>query len=318
MRDEVLVKPDLFNPRDNRVDIIIPFHAQYQKVVRLLESLVLYTHSNPFTVTLVDDASPNNTFGSEEHANLSKINVKIIRNEEQIGFGASLLEGYKATNNPWVVFLHSDCRVTEPNWLKNMGITMQKLKGSGIKMVGARSNNPGPDADPRMKADAGHHRIDDFVLGNDDYLPLYCVLVHRKLFDLVGGFIRPYPYVGYEDQELAHRLRKFGYKQAVCGGSWVFHEGGGTLNDLVKIDPRINLVVEEDNRDLCIKHIRALSNTKAQKKPQAPPPKPQPPKAHFNPQPQPKSPSPVAGTPTKASEARSVADLIAMFGDGSR
>ena len=44
------------------VDIIIPFHGAYQKVTRLVESILFATKSNPYQICLVDDCSTNERF----------------------------------------------------------------------------------------------------------------------------------------------------------------------------------------------------------------------------------------------------------------
>lgn len=79
-------------------------------------------------------------------------------------------------------------------------------------------------------------------------------MCHRQLFDNIKGFVKSYPYGSYEDEELYYRMKKFGYKQAVSGNSWVFHHGGSTFNDL----KNEQLKVVEQNRQKCIEDIRKL------------------------------------------------------------
>jgi hypothetical protein len=328
--DNFRLANELFG-KDCQVDIIVPFHGQYAKVSRLIESVCFFTQSNRYDLCLVDDGSPNADYA----ASLLKAKFHIVRREDQGGFGAALMSGFQDTKSPWVCFMHSDCKIMEVNWLKAMGTTLQQLKGHGVKMISARSNNPGPDADPRMQVGQGVI-AEDFVLGSDFFLPLYCVLMSRQLFENINGFVRPYPFVGYEDQEIAHRMQKFGFKQAVCGKSWVWHEGGGTINALMQDNPRIKKVVEESNREACISHIRGLAGMKVKK---APVKKPErqptsawtPPQGYFE-RPrfvedeedfQPRSISPAAqreNDPKEGfdpSKVRSVAELIQRFGDGS-
>ena len=49
----------------SKVDIIIPFYAQYEKVVSLIQSIVLAVRSNPYQITLIDDCSENENFSKE-------------------------------------------------------------------------------------------------------------------------------------------------------------------------------------------------------------------------------------------------------------
>jgi GT2 family glycosyltransferase len=78
------------------------------------------------------------------------------------------------------------------------------------------------------------------------------------LFSRVGGFLKNYPYGYYEDEEFAARLRKYGYKQAVCRSSWVHHEGACTIRSIWRANPNLRKVMEEENRDRCIEDMKKL------------------------------------------------------------
>lgn len=223
---------------EQKVDIIVPFHAKYEKLATLIHSLIYQTRSNPFRVCIVDDASPNDIFFQSAFEAFP--NILTIRNETQLGFGASLEIGAKALAQhgafPWLVFLHSDVIIEDPNWLLNMGQTMLNLKSQGVKLVSATTNNPTVN-NPLLSAKKNEHRED--VILESDYLPLYCALCHRELFNKIQGFVKPYPYAGYEDIELAARMKKYGFKQAVSGKAWVYHEGAATIDYLTNKEPLI-------------------------------------------------------------------------------
>ena len=69
------------------VDIIIPFHGQYERVKTLVKSILIACRSNPYQICLVDDASPN----KEWIKNFQDVDqVMTVQNEQQMGFGASL------------------------------------------------------------------------------------------------------------------------------------------------------------------------------------------------------------------------------------
>ncbi len=239
----------------SRVDIIVPFHGQYAKVVKLLESIWYITKSNPYLITLVDDASPNDTFIDQ----LKKApQLQIIRSEKRLGFGGALEFGFQNTKQPWVCFLNSDCVIEDPNWLIELGRSLLNGKEQNIRMVSAKSNNPGSGTDKRLKATRKSIKGKDIVL-KDGFLPLYCAMCHRDLFENIGGFIKAYPIGYYEDEELAYRMRHYGFKQAICGQSWIYHEGSGTIKDLIRQDPTIKEIVEK-NREKCVEDLRRLQN----------------------------------------------------------
>lgn len=247
----------------SRVDIIIPFHSQYEKVTSLVKSILLSVKSNPYQITLVDDCSENENFQKEIHdqfkpeeRSIFKPIVRCIRNEKQLGFGGSLKVGYDNTDLPWVLFMHSDCRVEDPNFMIEMGKSLLnwKEKKIPVKMVAACSNNSGSCS--LAQKDKKDVEGKDLILENGS-LPLYCAMCHRDLFKYIGGFIKPYPYAWYEDEELAFRMKKSGFQQGVSGKAWINHEGAATIKYLWNKDKSGEIKkTMEQNRDLCIQDIK--------------------------------------------------------------
>jgi GT2 family glycosyltransferase len=229
------------------VDILIPYYENYVGVKNLISSL-FSTVGIPYQITLIDDGSENMYFGE----NFTKIKpspflpeIKCIRNAKRLGFGACVNLGIKATSQPWIVVMHSDVEAQQNQWLINMMTSMNNLKSLGIKMVSAQSDNP-VNGDPRLKA--SKIDVNDDITLSDDYLPFYTTLFHRQLINAVGA-LKEYPYAGYEDEEFASRLRKKKFKQAICGSSWVHHEGSVTI----KAAPdSIQKIIFEENRNRCI------------------------------------------------------------------
>ena len=253
------------------VSIIIPYHGHFQNVATLVESILRITQSNPYQICLVDDASPNEhesrLFGEEFTKLIPDVRESIpqiiwTRNKEQLGFAASLKQGYDLTAQqkviaPWVVFLHSDCKVIDPAWMIEMGRSLLSGKSSGVKMVSARSNNPGEGLHPALRGERDDEiRKGSDVILEDGFIPLYCAMCHRDLFNHIGGFIKSYPYAMYEDEELAFRMKKHRYKQAISVKSWISHEGGVTINPLCT-NSKVRKAMEE-NRNRCISDMRSL------------------------------------------------------------
>lgn len=249
---------------ETKVDIIIPFYGQYQKVYSLLKSIWNGTKSNPYHIYLIDDCSPNEGFvtGFDEAPRTT-----VIRNESQLGFGGALEVGFQRslekqakaekierffTPTNFVLFMHSDCLIENANWLSELITTYMRLKDHDVGLVSARTNNPGAATDPRLKGEQ-KESVPDVIL-EEGCVPLYCALCNRSLFKQIGGFIKPYPYGWYEDEELALRMKRYGLKQAISGGSWVKHKGGATFRTMKN---KIQDVMEQ-NRNQCIADLRAL------------------------------------------------------------
>lgn len=247
----------------SKVDIIIPFHAQYEKVVSLIQSILFAVKSNPYQITLVDDCSDNKDFSNEINNEFKKNTpegfrplVQCIRSEKHSGFGASCKLGFENTNLDYVLFMHSDCLVEDPNFMIEMGQSLLDWKNKNIpvKMVSARSNNACGLKKAECKISEKENQ--NIILENET-LPLFCCMCHRDLFKHIKGFIKSYPYAWYEDEELSFRMRKYGFKQGISCKSWIKHEGGATIK-YVWNKIKNSKEIMEKNHSMCISDIKNL------------------------------------------------------------
>lgn len=234
------ITPDNFSNVDPRVmscvEIIIPFFGNHSGVSTLMESIFKSVSTNRYQITLIDDGSENSSF--VEEINRSKMpGVVCMRHDKSEGFGAainSVIDNPKHPWIPWVLIMHSDVLVEGPHWLSSLGHSMQKLKSQGVKMISPRTDNPGSNLNDLFESKGIKGRdstCEDFILPDGHYLPLYCALCHRDLFRHIGKF-KEFPLAGCEAEELAMRMNRHNFKQAICGSSWVHHQNEGTLSRL--------------------------------------------------------------------------------------
>ena len=237
------------------VSIIIPFHGQYQKVVELVTSILLFTRTNPYEILLINDGS-NQSF---IEAFKKTPQVRVFSTPRHNGFGAAVELGVSNSTQPWMLVLGSDCKVETSDWLLELGQSMLRLKDRGVKLVSARMSSADSYTD-RLIAGA-MDKGEDYIMSEEDgCLPFNCVLFHRELLEKIG-FIKKYNLLGYEDEEFMYRMRHYGYKQAISGKSYVFHHGGATIKEILKKDPSLKNILEK-NRDICIEDVRKLSYIK--------------------------------------------------------
>jgi GT2 family glycosyltransferase len=209
------------------VEIIIPFHDEHAKVLNLVNDIFATVATNRYLITLVDDGSANSSFVSQLKS--KKIaGVRFLGHEKCKGFGAAVNTALKNpfnVNIPYVLIMHSDVRLHDLNWLFRLGTTLYNMKTKGVKMVTPLTNNPVADVPSLI---GKHGEIGDDSVLSEGFIPMYCALAHRQLFQKVGLFMEC-PYAGTEVEEFAWRMRKNGFTQGVCGSSWVHHDGGATL-----------------------------------------------------------------------------------------
>ena len=240
---------------ESGVDILIPYHAQYAHVRNLVLSIIQHTLVDSFSsyrITLVDDFSKNINFFDE----ISKYDyLDAIRLSEHRGFGAAVNAGITHTKKPYIALLNSDCLIKEANWLIELWNAYLRLsKSDNVRLVSSCMNNAVNGSKLQQQDCVGRDTKDRIV---SSPLSLVCCFFPRKLIDRIGYF-KEYSFGYYEDEEFFFRMKKFGYKQAVTGKSWVYHEGGLTTNYLWNKNPEIKKVMLEDNRNKCMIDVRRL------------------------------------------------------------
>lgn len=232
------------------MDIICPFHGQYEAVTRCFASIQNYTPNQEYAVHLIDDCSPNQAFIEDFTKNRKKTFGK--RLDRHSGFGAAVNAGIRAGNSPYVVIMHSDVVVENIYWLYHLQKALAEGKSHGVKLVSARVDNAGTSNNypPFLLSDA---EMSEEVIVSDKPLPMICCIAHRELFRRVG-MLKEYPYCWFEDEEFFHRMKSFGYKQGVAVRSVVKHEGGRSIKPLLSNQEIKSQVFENANR--CLSDIK--------------------------------------------------------------
>src|SRR4051812_23367077 len=122
-------------------EICIPFYAEYLHVRECIESILIYTKACPYRIFLVDDGSPNKDF-LNEMKKLSNV-IEGISHPEQRGFGAALNTAIKNTVLPFLVFLHSDIKIVDSKWLKELYKSFTEMRRTQkVELMCACSDNP--------------------------------------------------------------------------------------------------------------------------------------------------------------------------------
>jgi GT2 family glycosyltransferase len=217
------------------VSIIIPIWNKWEYTHHCLLSLLENTDGVSYEVIIINNASTDETSQM-----LGKIeNIKLIRNETNLGFVKACNQGAWAARGDYVLFLNNDTRVTK-GWLK----AMVDIAGNGDRVgaVGAKLVYQ----DGRLQEAGGivwndganlawnYGRYDDprrweyNYVKEVDYCSGACLLVKRDLFESVGLFDEEFRPAYCEDTDLAFRIRESGYKVMYQPKAEVIHFEGTT------------------------------------------------------------------------------------------
>jgi GT2 family glycosyltransferase/glycosyltransferase involved in cell wall biosynthesis len=216
-----------------KVSIIIPVFGKVEVTLRCIRSIASNPQKNSFEVIVVNDGSKDST--KDWIGKLS--GVRLINNQENLGFIQSCNNGAAAARGEFLHFLNNDTIVTS-NWLDELVWTHESFTDVGL--VGSKLLYP----DGKLQ-EAGAIVWQDgsawnYGRGHDPDRPEYnyarqvdycsgaSLLISKENFQKLGGFDTHFSPAYYEDTDLAQKVTKRGLKVIYQPASVVYHIEGST------------------------------------------------------------------------------------------
>jgi hypothetical protein len=208
---------------------------------KCLDSLKKLTYPN-YEIIFVDNAS---TDDSIEFVEKNYTEIKIIKNESNLGFAEGNNVGIRNSNGEYIILFNNDV-IVDKNWLNETVKIAKSDKKIGI--VGGKIY----DYDSNVLQHAGGrlHKFTNFYLFTSeigagekdvrqydkirevDYVICTAILIKKNVIEKIGlmdnGF---YPLYG-EDIDLNYRVRKMGYRIVYTPSAKVWHIGSGTFGKI--------------------------------------------------------------------------------------
>lgn len=229
------ISTDIVFPRIDQalVSVIIPVYGKIEYTLAALRSIQKNLPTVKFEIIVVDDRSPDSSLSILKQIDT----VKVIENQENLGFIRSCNHGAKHAKGDYLCFLNNDTEVKE-NWLDALVQTFRDFPGTGLvgsKLVypdgrlqeaggilwnDASAWNFGKFQDPALP-ELNYAREVDFCSGAS-------ILIPRALFEQLGGFDEHYLPAYYEDVDLALKVRQQGLRVLYQPLSCVIHFEGIT------------------------------------------------------------------------------------------
>ena len=205
------------------ISIIIPAHNQEEYTMACIESIQVNT--SDYEIIIVDN-------GSDEKIDIgfyySEMPVKMINNEENLGFPKAVNQGIEAAQGDIIVILNNDVIVT-PNWAE----ILQWHMGNGMAMVGPVTNSiSGPqqvlidrydDLDGLNKAAEANHEKNKGQLYFYHRLVFFCVAIKRAVIDKIGLLDEIYTPGNFEDDDYCMRAIDARFKLGIAKDCYVHH-----------------------------------------------------------------------------------------------
>jgi GT2 family glycosyltransferase/glycosyltransferase involved in cell wall biosynthesis len=223
-----------------RVSIIIPVFGQVEVTLSCIRSIAANPQKSSFELIVVNDGSKDST--KDWIGRLP--GVRLVNNEENLGFIQSCNKGAAAARGEFLHFLNNDTLVT-PSWLDELVWTHDSFTDVGL--VGSKLLYPDgrlQEAGAIVWRDGsawnygrGHNpdRPEFNYARQVDYCSGASLLISKENFHSLGGFDTHFSPAYYEDTDLAQKVTKSGLKVMYQPASVVYHiEGSTSGKDLSK------------------------------------------------------------------------------------
>jgi GT2 family glycosyltransferase/glycosyltransferase involved in cell wall biosynthesis len=252
------------------VTILVPVFNNAEHVRRCIESVLANTHMPRAELLLIDDASTDRATRLllDGYAQLPK--VKLLRNDDNLGFTRSVNLGLRAAEDRDVVLLNSDT-VVGPRWLEALALIAYGARS--IATATALSDNAGAFSTPKVPANDTSSlmpvheaaRLSARAASDDaHFVPTgngFCMYMRREALNDVGlldelNFPRGYG----EENDWCMRAGERGWRHAIALRSYVRHVNavsfGSEAKAALREDARV--VLERLHPDYSVQVKRAF------------------------------------------------------------
>jgi len=204
-----------------KCDIVIPVWNHPEYTSDCINSIIKNTRY-PFRLILIDNGSDAKTQKYlESLLHRSDLEIKLMRNEKNLGFIKAVNQGLKESSSSYVCVLNNDTLVTD-GWLGEM-ITVAD-SNQDIGLVNPSSNNLGQDpASISMDkfADSIKNLSGQFIemgacLG-------FCMLIKKEIFEKIGFLDEIYGVGNFDDTDYSRRAANAGFSCVRAKASYVYH-----------------------------------------------------------------------------------------------
>jgi GT2 family glycosyltransferase len=235
--------------------VIILSHNNYERTTGpCLESLYRGPEEKPYEVTVVDNASTDETPRMLEKYAREKANFKAVFNRNNRGFAGGNNDGVKEAEGDIVILLNSDTVLPEGTFGRMIN-HMKKNPDWG--MLGPVTNAAGneqkiyigeDEVEKAMNAGerfCSHSTNDCFA---SERLDFFCVAVRMDIYNRLEGLDERFGLGYYEDVDFSIKANLSGVKMMFAEDCFVFHSAGKTFSSVGK--KKVGKLMHENKKKL--------------------------------------------------------------------
>lgn len=219
------------------INVIIPVYKGINETRRCIESALGADNRTDHRITVIDDCSPDSELKDYLVALSRHGKFQLLRNEQNLGFVATVNLGMELDPDADVILLNSDTEVSG-DWLDRLHRCAYSLPHIGT--VTPFSNNATICSYPNFCEDNALPEGWDVTgldaifrqanPGQSIEIPTavgFCMYIKRACLNAVGLFDVKAFGKGYgEENDFCMRARKRGWRHMLCADTFVYHAGG--------------------------------------------------------------------------------------------
>lgn len=228
----------------NKTSIIILTYNNLEYTKECIKSIKKYTEKNTYEIIVIDNLSTDDTRNWLK----TQKDIKLILNEENLGFPRGCNQGIEIANkNNDILLLNNDTIVTK-NWLTNLKTCL--YSNNNIGATGAVCNHnenlQGLDINynnfNEMQKLAEKNNISNSEIWEEKaFLIGFCILIKREVINKIITLDENYSPGYIEDNDLSLRIIQSGYKLMLCHDCFIHHYLGTEFRkDLTTFYPILN------------------------------------------------------------------------------
>lgn len=224
--------------RTPRVSVVVLCFNNLAFTRACLDSLDRLTGYPDWELVVVDNASTDDTADFLREWASERDQVKLVLNEDNLGFAGGNNSGLAAASGDFLVMLNNDTYVTK-GWL--LSLIRHLRDNPSLGLVGPVTNNIGNEAKvdlayddmEQMQEAARHYTSHRFrQLLRVPTVAFFCVAMSREVYEKVGGLDEAFGVGFFEDDDYCRRVKLAGFDIAIAEDVFVHHHLSASFDAL--------------------------------------------------------------------------------------